>query len=373
MQLKNIYKILIAFISILTVSCNADDVDNKPILESVSAPAMSLPLTGKEFVLTEAEAENQADLFKWTAAEYSHDVVVSYSLIMDEKDGDFTNAQTLATTSSVSQAAITVKNLNQAAIELGATPGTAKLFDVKVKCNVAGVIPMETEEIITISITAYSGLVTYPFTDWYLVGDATVADWNNNNGNQPMFRSGSNPKLYKYTGYFKAGVFKVISTLGKWAPMYGGEGGNLVYRASESDGDPASFNIPTAGYYTFSMNVQTLTYTLVPYDASAATAHTTIGFIGSSRTGTGSGWDEDTDMVQSTFDPHIWTLTISLFDGEGKFRANNAWDVNWGGDTAFSGYTANGASGGNIPVAKSKYKVYFNDLDGSYLMLPNQQ
>jgi hypothetical protein len=31
-----------------------------------------------------------------------------------------------------------------------------------------------------------------------------------------------------------------------------------------------------------------------------------------------------------------------------------------------------GGTGDNIPVTKSKYKIYFNDLDGSYLMIPNQ-
>lgn len=371
--MKNISKILIAFISILAVSCTADDVENRPIVEGLSVPEMTLPATGKVFVLTEGNSANEADLFKWTAAEYSHDVVVTYTLMMDVKDGDFTDAQVLATTSDISQASVSVKNLNQAAIELGAVPGTAKLFDVKVKCSVSGGVPMETEETITISITAYSGLVAYPFTDWYLVGDATVAGWDTNKGNQPLFRSGTNPKLYKFTGYFKAGYFKIISTLGSWAPMYGGAGGSLVYRATDADADPASFNIATAGYYTFTMDTQALTYTLVPYNASAATSYTTIGYIGSSRTGTDAGWGDDTDMVQSTFDSHIWTLTVSLFDGKGKFRANNTWDVNWGGDTAFSGYTGNGASGGDIPVAKSKYKVYFNDLDGSYLMLPNQQ
>jgi hypothetical protein len=30
-------------------------------------------------------------------------------------------------------------------------------------------------------------------------------------------------------------------------------------------------------------------------------------------------------------------------------------------------------TGDNIPVTKSKYKIYFNDLDGSYLMIPNQE
>jgi hypothetical protein len=41
----------------------------------------------------------------------------------------------------------------------------------------------------------------------------------------------------------------------------------------------------------------------------------------------------------------------------------------WGGKATFSG----GGTGDNIPVTKSKYKIYFNDLDGSYLMIPNQQ
>ena len=115
------------------------------------------------------------------------------------------------------------------------------------------------------------------------------------------------------------------------------------------------------------MDVKELKYTLEAYNASAAVNYTTVGIIGSS---TAKGWDASTAMVKSTFDPHIWSLGVtSLNDGEMKFRANDAWDVSWGGKTAFSG----GGTGDNIPVAKSKYVIYFNDLDGSYLMIPNQE
>jgi hypothetical protein len=59
---------------------------------------------------------------------------------------------------------------------------------------------------------------------------------------------------------------------------------------------------------------------------------------------------------------------VTSLKGEANsVRANDAWDVSWGGKAAFSGGT-----GDNIPVTKSKYKIYFNDLDGSYLMIPNQ-
>jgi hypothetical protein len=37
--MKNNYKILIAFISVLLVSC-ADDVENRPVIESVSTPEL---------------------------------------------------------------------------------------------------------------------------------------------------------------------------------------------------------------------------------------------------------------------------------------------------------------------------------------------
>ncbi|KQB43483.1 Starch utilization lipoprotein [Flavobacterium daejeonense] len=371
--MKNLYKIVIALVSVLFLSCNADAVDNRPVLENLSIPVLPASLTAKTYVLTEENATKAADNFVWSAAEYSQDVVVTYTLMMDVKGGDFSSPKVLATTADVTEASVLVKTLNQAAIDLGAEPGTATDFDIKVKSSVSGGVVVVSENKATITVTAYSGLVPYPYTDWYLVGDATAAGWDTNNGNQPLFRSGSDANLYKFTGYFKAGVFKVISKLGSWAPMYGGSRGSLIYRATEADGDPASINIATAGYYTFTMNVQNLSYTLVPFDASAATVYPTIGLIGSSRTGNDDGWGEDTDMTPSTINPHYWTLTISLFDGKAKFRANNSWDVNWGGSTAFSAFPANGTSGGDIPVAKSKYKVFFNDLDGSYLMIPNQE
>lgn len=372
--MKNIYKIGIALVSVLFLSCNADAVDSRPVLENLSVPVLPASLMAKTYVLAEENATEVVDNFVWSAAEYSQDVVVTYTLMMDKTGGDFSAAKVLATTSDVTEASVLVKTLNQVAIDLGAVPGTATQFDLKVKCSVSGGVGVVSENKTTITVTAYSGLVPYAFTDWYLVGDATAAGWDTNNGNQPLFRSGTNPKLYKFTGYFKAGTFKVISKLGSWVPMYGmGADGALAYRGVDGDPDPVNFSITTSGYYTFMMDLQTLKYTLSPYNASAATVYLAIGYIGSSRTGTEAGWNDDTDMVQSAFDPHIWTLTISLFDGKAKFRANNAWDVNWGGDTAFSGYPGNGTGGGDIPVAKSKYKVYFNDLDGSYLMIPNQQ
>ncbi|WP_166922777.1 SusE domain-containing protein [Flavobacterium poyangense] len=365
--MKKIYIILITFIGVLAVSCNADAVDEREVLSTITAPEITAPETGQDFVLDVEKAATVATKFKWSAAQYSTAVSVKYTLLIDKKGGNFAAAKVLGTTTnSITELSVLVKDLNQAAIDLGGKPEVTAMYDVKITSNVSGGFAQVAKGLITISITPYTGKVDYPFTDWYLVGDATVSGWDNNKGNQILFRNPKKAEEYKFTGFFKAGYFKAIKDLGNWAPMYGGANGDLVYRGTTGDPDPASIAIAADGYYTFTMNVKTLKYTLVPYDATAAKSYATVGVIGDS---TAKGWDASTPMIKSSFNEHIWTLGVtSLNDGGMKFRANNNWDVSWGGNTAFSG----GGTGDNIPVAKSKYVIYFNDLDGSYLMIPNQ-
>jgi hypothetical protein len=365
--MKNIYKILIAFIGILAVSCNADAVDERPILDAVATPEITAPATGQNIVLDVEKAGDEALKFKWSAGGYSSPVAVKYTLLIDKKGGDFSAAKTLQTTvNGVTEVSVLSRELNQAAIDLGGQPEVAAEYDVKIKSDVSGGFVQVSKGLITITVTPYTGKVPYNFVDWYLVGDATVSGWENNKGNQILFRSGANADEYVFTGYFKKGYFKVIRDLGNWAPMYGGANGSLAYRGTDADADPASFEITADGYYKFKMDVQKLSYTLEPFNASAAVTYATVGIIGSS---TSKGWDASTPMVKSSFNAHVWSLgATSLNDGDIKFRANDAWDVSWGGKTPFSGVN----TGDNIPVSKSKYVIYFNDLDGSYLMIPNQ-
>jgi starch-binding outer membrane protein SusE/F len=362
--MKNIYKILIAFIGVLAVSCNADAVDDRPIIEAVSAPEITAPATGKEFVFDADHASDEAAKFTWSKAEYSAPVVVNYKLLIDKKGGDFSKAITLVNTKNSTQVSIVVKDLNQAAIDLGGATGVASEFDVKVASDVSGAVPQISKTAITISVTPYAGKLAYDFTDWYLVGAAVEGGWDNNadTKHQPMFRDGKNADLYKFTGFFKAGNFKLVSEKGSWASQLGKAGSSAI----EINSNAGEFTIPAEGYYTFEFNTKSLTFTLVTYDDSAAKTNATVGIIGDS---TPKSWDASTAMIKSAFNKHVWSLGITpLNDGGLKFRANDSWEVAWGGNTAFSG----GGTGDNIPVEKSKYVIYFNDLDGSYLMIPNQ-
>ncbi|MDO7875673.1 T9SS type A sorting domain-containing protein [Hymenobacter sp. ASUV-10] len=89
---------------------------------------------------------------------------------------------------------------------------------------------------------------------------------------------------------------------------------------------------------------------------------TTVGIIGTS---TAQGWTASTPMNRVAGSTNSWTLTTPLTAGEAKFRANDAWDINWGSTTFPTGTGTQG--GANIPVATADtYTILFNETTGDY-------
>ena len=76
-----------------------------------------------------------------------------------------------------------------------------------------------------------------------------------------------------------------------------------------------------------------------------------LGVIGDA---TPTGWDADTDMQFNTEKQRFY-VDITLIDGKIKFRADDAWDVNWGGAEG-----ALSAGGADIVVAAGDYRIYVN-------------
>lgn len=120
-------------------------------------------------------------------------------------------------------------------------------------------------------------------------------------------------------------------------------------------------NIPVlAGSYTARIHDVTGEY----YIMTDATAYGTIGIIGDATPG---GWDSDTDLIQNPSNPYLWSGIITLTDGEVKFRADDAWDNNWGGSAFPAGVGIK--NGPNTPVNAGTYFVTFNSGTGEYRLL----
>ncbi len=332
----------------------------------ISGPIITAPTAGMELVLNINNQNATATTVTWN--DYSqYGVSVKYLVEIAAKGsttfmslGEVTipspNLGNIAKSLS-----LTHKVLNDAILKTGAQANVQSEFDVRITAtteSTGGTISL-TSAVSTIKVTPFVNNVTL-----YLIGDATAGEWNNSTANDNMYPLLGNHAVstsYTYTGYFKVGGFKLIKDKGNWDNQYGA--GSSAGTLSSS-GNSGNINVTAAGYYKLTVDVSTLTYTLVSVSTPTVT-YPTVGIIGSSTT---NGWNSSTAMTKSTFDPHIWYLTnVNLTNGELKFRANDAWDVSWGSSDADFG-TGN-LGGANIPVAAGVYNIYFNDNSGAYTLI----
>lgn len=156
--------------------------------------------------------------------------------------------------------------------------------------------------------------LTYSFAKpvLYMAGDA-------NGWSHIDYLSGEDGVNYTGFMYLNQNGFKFCSQPNWDGTNYGG-----AFFGQESD------NIimdETEGYYKVDVDLSTKKYTLTPI--------TTIGIIGSAAP---NGWDSDEDLTyvpynKDTKEGGYWEAkNIKLKAGECKFRANDAWDMQWGFD-----------------------------------------
>jgi len=153
-----------------------------------------------------------------------------------------------------------------------------------------------------------------------------------------------------YTGYVyikEATEFK-FTNKPNWNNKTFGDSGDGTTGILASPGN--NIKIPAAGYYLFTVDTN---------GSKWAALDTNWGLIGSA---TPDGWNSDQNM---TYDPvsDTWSITIDLVAGEIKFRANDAWDLNYG-DTGADGTLNQG--GDNIAIATAgNYTIVLNLSDDS--------
>ncbi|OWW24562.1 DUF5116 domain-containing protein [Zobellia sp. OII3] len=338
----------------------------------------------ESYQLSSANADNLAERFIWNKADFDVPTPVYYE-VQASSDESFEAITVLASDLTENNYGVTVANMLSLAEDAGLdndpdteAPNTGTLY-FRVRAYVgddaANVVEQLSETLLFPVVLVQEEEGESPIEikpHLFMVGDVTEAGWDNNANNTPLFRDSENDNNFFFTGRFAGSAstegFKLLEVLGAWQPQWGVDGTNV----SSSDilgSDPSAFKVDEDGYYNFNINTEELTYTLEKYDASAAATYTNIGIIGDASAG---GWDTDTDLVQSTFDPHLWHAEgVELVDGEIKFRADHLWDNSWGASTELSGQGMNN-NDPNIPVKAGTYNVWFNDLDGRYILIPQE-
>jgi hypothetical protein len=142
-----------------------------------------------------------------------------------------------------------------------------------------------------------------------------------------------------YTGLVKFDVTKPFTLTNPDAGTnYGGAGNVLAVNG-------AAIIPPANGWHRLNVNVNALTYDISEYR---------IGLVGSA---TPNNWDSPDQPMEYNPATGTWSITITLKDGELKFRLNNAWAWNLGYRPGGKDLTDLFHNGDNIAVTAGNYTI----------------
>ena len=191
----------------------------------------------------------------------------------------------------------------------------------------AGRIKEPGKYMLTLNMMDYSYTIK-PVPELYMKGDANGWDGYD-------YLAGDDGVHFTGFMYLNQNGFKFTT-----APDWSGTGYGANF-----DTAPNAANIvitEPAGYYQVDVDLFAKTYTLTPI--------TSIGIIGSAAP---NGWDSDVDLTYNIKERCWEVKDIKLKAGEIKFRANDGWDISWGGELD----KLTTKNGGNITVEAGTYDI----------------
>lgn len=308
--MKNTLKLLITFISILTLLSCTEDVEQKTAAAKSSGINLLTPTSSFNLILDGAKLNDLATTFVWNDTKNSSDgTSVSYTIEAAKSGTNFATPVVLGAATTKLFEDITVGNLDSAAKALGMPALVEGLMDVRVKSS-AG-----TSNYYTLKVTPYQ-------PNWGIIGDATPSGWDLST--DMIYNAATDTysiSLGLTTGGFK---FRLDNA---WTTNYGDTGNNLSLEAGGDD-------IPvTAGNYTIVANFNTHTYTITRIVNA-------WGLIGDA---TPTAWDSDT-LMDFNSTTQKYSIIIKMKVGAFKFRLNHGWDFNYGDDGNNLSLDAGGAN-----------------------------
>lgn len=345
---KNILLSIAFVLGILFIAgCEKDEV-KVYISDSPTAPSLSGPSAPNGLQFTKDDKDNSIT-FSWTAADFGFDASITYGVQVD-KDASFSKPTTLLTSQDLSGSA-KVSDINSALLAMDYE------IDVEgtVKCRVFAMVSPNADTafsgISDYTVTPYETLIDYPMI--YVPG--AYQGWAPGDVNGRLFSYNFDDTyqgIIRLTGTGDI-EFKVTPEP-NWDNAWGG---TLTDGTGTLDPAGGNFTMP-AGTYEFTVNTSTLDIELKEADD--------WGIIGSSVPP--YDWSVDSNMFYNG-QRQMWEITADLVTGEFKFRANDAWDLNYGSDNADGNLNA---GGGNIPIAADgNYTIRMDHVNLTYSLGKN--
>ncbi|MDP5096536.1 MAG: SusE domain-containing protein, partial [Flavobacterium sp.] len=312
--MKKILKSILSLTLIVSlVSC--EDEQDLLFLTPEGSFQILTPTTGDEVVLDATTPLNPGLTLSWEDANYGSTATeITYEVEID-KTGDEFDTPLVITSTTNSYITVTSDALNSAVAAVGLTPFSQGSIDIRIKASV-GIQGSEVQ---------YSNVINYLVTPYSTDLPKLSVPGNHQGWNPPTAPTLAASAFGEtdYEGYvWLDGGFKFLapdsSGAFNWGNTDWGDDGSFSGVLVEQDETDCS---ASAGYYRVNADTAALTY---------STTLTNWGIIGAATPG---GWDASTPLTYNP-DSKMWEGVMALGADEFKFRANDAWTINYGGDPA---------------------------------------
>jgi hypothetical protein len=347
-------KLFIAALFLITAASCKKEGEMLIANESTSFSA-SLKASTDSVVLAPANDSDTVLAFTWPAVNYGSGIAVTYTLEMDQPAdtggaNGWAKAQQYIAGANVLKYGFAGKDLNNTMQTVGLFGPTPLVF--RVLANVtqyngsASKIPTTYSGVVAVVITPYTTNLFVPgaYQGW---NPAAAPTLNPVPGRPGVFEgyvniAGTGNQGFKYTN---APDWNHIN--------YGDATGEVGSGTLTTDGNAGGLSVANGGYYELSANLNNLSWT---------TTATTWSIIGDATPG---GWSTDTQLSYDATN-QVWTATVAMKQaGSFKFRANDAWVIDFGIDNS-----------GNLQYADNPlfpYNPNLNNLtvpaDGTYVII----
>lgn len=319
--------IILSAIALLFVFISCEEEEFEPVVGVFTPPSLTTP--GSSITLVEENGDQSAGTFSWTAADFGFQSATSYVLQIAKAGTDFAEAMDLANTTALNTS-FTVAEFNQKMLALGLPGDWTSDVEFRVLASVSENVQTLMSGVSQVSITTFDVVIEYP--KLYVPG--SYQDWDAANEKTVVYSVKSNDKYQGYLNFTEEVTEFKFTQVPAWEedktiadPDAEGQSGTLQIGSWGGN----NIKVTTgAGYYLVKADLNAKTY---------STEKTHWGLIGDA---TPNGWDSDQDM---TYDPEsgTWSVTLDLGAGKIKFRANDAWDLNYGDDGPDGKLEAGGA------------------------------